>query len=284
MGEVGAVRDIADRCVTLAEDLLARQKNLLADIRKMNVAPVGTADDEDDEFGKESTELLGGEKKEQQKEELKKSVRNKINIDEAASQNELEDEEISAAFRISIKRMEWMDEETLKESFKQCIGDDDKEAIVLKHVIAERKRIAAEKEIVDNKNIVKKRHDRENRKNGLMDIILKKRRQVEKKEAEDQRVAGALRILLDQRLAEQETESRLRAKKNKKAGKQKQAQVSDAADVDKLDLITGLGLRDNRVIGKPSGNVPGSRPYHVQSGTSGSKREFFEFIESVPTE
>jgi hypothetical protein len=268
MGEVGAVRDVADRCVSLAETLLSRQTKLLADLRKMNDAPVEDSTEEENDESKEwSTEELTEDEK---KEKFKKAVRNQTLIDEKAAKDEMEDEAINVAFRIAVQRMEWMDEETLRESFK-VIGDEEKEELVLKHIKAERKRIADEKKIVDENNVVKKRHDREKKKSDLMDIILKKRHE-DKKEAEDKHMADVVNAILDWRIADQKkAEKKMRVVKKKKADKKKQAEVKEAGDDDKLDV-------------KPTGTGPtGTRAYLVRNGGSGSKRDMFNFTGSGPS-
>ncbi|OGE54425.1 hypothetical protein PENARI_c006G08663 [Penicillium arizonense] len=253
MGEIGAVRDVADRVVSLAESLLARQTKLLADLRKMNDAPVEDSAEEGNDESKEwSTEELTEDEK---KEKFKKAVRNKILIDEKAAKNELENEAIDVAFRIAVQRMEWMDEETLRESLK-IIDDEEKEELVLKHIKTERKRIADEKKVVDENNAVKKRHGREKKKSDLMDIILKTRHEDEKKEAEDKHMADVMNAILDQRIADQKKAEKMRVEKKKKAGKKKQAEVKEAGDDNKLDV-------------KPTG--------------TGSKRDIYNFTGSGPS-
>jgi hypothetical protein len=269
MGEIGAVRDVADRCVSLAESLLARQTKLLADLRKMNDAPFeDSVEEENDESKEWSTEELTEDEK---KEKFKKAVRNKILIDEKAAKNELENEAIDVAFRIAVQRMEWMDEETLRESLK-IIDDEEKEELVLKHIKTERKRIADEKKVVDENNAVKKRHGREKKKSDLMDIILKTRHEDEKKEAEDKHMADVMNAILDQRIADQKKAEKMRVEKKKKAGKKKQAEVKEAGDDNKLDV-------------KPTGAGPpsGTPTYIARSGGSGSKRDIYNFTGSGPS-
>jgi hypothetical protein len=270
MGEIGAVRDVADRCVSLAESLLARQTKLLADLRKMNDAPVeDSVEEETDESKEWSTEELTEDEK---KEKFKKAVRNKILIDEKAAKNELENEAIDVAFRIAVQRMEWMDEETLRESLK-IIDDGEKEELVLKHIKTERKRIADETKVVDENNAVKKRHGREKKESDLIDIILKTRHEDEKKEAEDKHMADVMNAILDQRIADQKkAEKKMRVEKKKKASKKKQAEVKEAGDDNKLDV-------------KPTGTGPpsGTPSYIARSGGSGSKRDIYNFTGSGPS-
>jgi hypothetical protein len=288
MGEIGAVRDVADRCVSLAESLLARQTKLLADLRKMNDAAVEDSAEKENDGSKEwSTEELTEDEK---KEKFKKAVRNKILIDEKAAKNELENEAIDVAFRIAVQRMEWMDEETLRESLK-IIDDEEKEELVLKHIKTERKRIADEKKVVDESNVVKKRHDREKKKSDLIDTILKTRHEDEKKEAEDKHMADVMNAILDQRIADQKkAEKKMRFEK-KKAGKKKQAEVKVAGDDNKIDVKQSdrkPNVRqqlDGKFNVKPTGTDPpsGTPTYIARSGGSGSKRDIFNFTGSGPS-
>jgi hypothetical protein len=65
-------------------------------------------------------------------------------------------------------------------------------------------------------------------------------------------------------------------KKKKKAGKKKQAEVKEAGDYYKLDGKFNV---------KPTGTGPptGTRDYIVRSGSSGSKRDIFNFTGSGPS-
>ncbi|KAJ5306718.1 hypothetical protein PENANT_c003G07924 [Penicillium antarcticum] len=275
MGQVGAAGDVADRCVSLAGDLLAQQEKLLADIRKMSDAAVPHADDEDDEFVTDTSEALTEEKKEEKKKSFKKAVQTKIHVDEEAAKSDFSEDGISAAVRTAVERMAWMDDETLQMAFKHCIDDEKKKEIVLSPVIAERQRIADEKKIVDENNVLKKRHDRKKKQTGIMDTILKKRCEDAKKDAEDKRMAEVMNAFLDQSIADQKAE-KIRVKK--KAGKKKQAGISDTNDDNKPDpKESGENKPYVRKFPKPTGTVPRSGARTVIIAGNSGRKSIFEF-------
>ncbi|KAJ5766337.1 uncharacterized protein N7511_003953 [Penicillium nucicola] len=222
---------VADRCLRLAQDLLAQQEKLLTDLRDWNNAPISDTDDAGDDSVKAKIDAVAEEKKEvktkkKKKKSVQKPVRNKIPVDENAAKNELDQDSLDSAFRISVERMSSMDEKMLRMSLKELMSDEEKEELVLTHVMLERQRIADEKSITDENNVVKKRRDRKKKPLGLLDIIMKKRREDEKKEAEDKHVTEVMRGLLTQRIAEEKAEKK-RAKKGKKANKNGKAKISD---------------------------------------------------------